>query len=137
MSFKAKRPCLLDFAEVRRLLSQTYKIAIELNNLIGIYPKAISSGRRTVAKYLVDELGFTQVYLAEDGRTPDQAEKKLQSFASAEDLLNFVTKKWQQHWVLLDVANERLLDALSRRPFFILVSVDAPLSLRWNRFKEK
>ena len=89
-------------------------------------------------KYLVDELGFTQVYLAEDGRTPDQAEKKrLQSFASVEDLLNFVTKKWQQHWVLLDVANERLLDALSRRPFFLLVSVDAPLSLRWSRFKEQ
>ena len=89
-------------------------------------------------KYFVDELGFTQVYLAEDGRTPDQAEKKrLQSFASVEDLLNFVTKKWQQHWVLLDVANERLLDALSRRPFFLLVSVDAPLSLRWSRFKEQ
>ena len=91
-----------------------------------------------MAKYLVDELGFTQVYLAEGSGTSNQVEKhKLRVFASIEDLLNFVTKRWQQHWVLLDIVNEHLLDALSRRPFFLLMSVDAPLSLRWNRFKEK
>ena len=59
------------------------------------------------------------------------------SFANVEDLLEFVTKQWRERWVMTEIADESILDALLRRPFFILVSVDAPISLRWQRYKAR
>ena len=58
-------------------------------------------------------------------------------FETVEELLKFVTKRWQQRWVTIDVWDEIILESLLRRPFFLLVSVDAPVSLRWQRFKER
>ncbi|KAI3326048.1 cytidine deaminase-like protein [Xylariaceae sp. AK1471] len=59
------------------------------------------------------------------------------TFASVEDLLDFVTKHWRSRWVTTDVHNEAALDALSRRPFFILISVDAPVTVRWRRHQRR
>ena len=59
------------------------------------------------------------------------------SFRDIDSLLEFVTKAWKSHWVLTDIWNEEILEHLLRRPFFILVSVDAPVSLRWKRFSER
>lgn len=64
------------------------------------------------------------------------SEKQL-FFASFEGLLDFVTRRWNQQWVIADVWEERLLDALLQRPFFLLVSIDAPVSLRWKRYKNR
>jgi dCMP deaminase len=54
-----------------------------------------------------------------------------------EGLLDFVTKHWRSRWVTTDVHSEAVLDALSRRPFFILISVDAPLTVRWRRYQAR
>lgn len=54
-------------------------------------------------------------------------------FNTTEDLLDFVTKRWRERWVTTDIHTESILDKLLRRPFFILVSVDAPVSVRWKR----
>lgn len=54
-----------------------------------------------------------------------------------ESLLDFVTRHWQQRWVTTDVWNEAILENLLRRPSFILVSVDAPVSLRWKRLNNR
>ncbi|KAI1270334.1 cytidine deaminase-like protein [Xylariaceae sp. FL1019] len=56
------------------------------------------------------------------------------SFPSTTSLLDFVTKNWRSRWVTL-ITSESVLDALSRRPFFILISVDAPLMVRWKRYQ--
>ena len=48
-----------------------------------------------------------------------------------------MTKRWQERWVTTDIWDEGILDVLSRRPFFLLISVDAPVSLRWERFKNR
>ena len=58
-------------------------------------------------------------------------------FADAYSLLEYVTQRWQQRWVTTDVWNEVSLELFLRRPFFLLISVDAPVSLRWKRLKEK
>lgn len=60
-----------------------------------------------------------------------------QQFAAAEELLNFVTKRWNERWVTTNIWNEETLQIFSRRPFFFLVSVDAPINLRWERCKER
>ncbi|KAK8033170.1 hypothetical protein PG991_002568 [Apiospora marii] len=59
------------------------------------------------------------------------------SFTSATDLLDFVTKYWRSRWVTTDIHDETVLDILCRRPFFILVSVDAPIVIRWRRYQAR
>lgn len=115
------------------------------------------AGKTTVAQYLIEHHGFKQVCLRPpcplDGTTSssprepqtpqEQAASLLASppssptytFSSATDLLDFVTKSWRSRWVTTDVHNEAILDVFSRRPFFILVSVDAPLMVRWRRYQ--
>lgn len=58
-------------------------------------------------------------------------------FATTTELLDFVTKHWRSRWVTTDVHDEEVLEALSRRPFFILISVDAPVMVRWARYQQR
>lgn len=59
------------------------------------------------------------------------------TFPTAGDLLNFVTKRWRERWVTTDIHDESILDVFIRRPFFILISVDAPVTVRWRRFQKR
>lgn len=59
------------------------------------------------------------------------------SFPTASDLLDFVTKSWRERWVTTDICSEAVLDTFSRRPFFLLISVDAPLTVRWHRYQDR
>ena len=107
--------------------------------------KGICAGKNSVAEYLVEEHGFLRLGLDQhvdkiedlplnhvNGAMPDQ-----RSFGDVDSLIEVVTKAWKQRWVLTDIWNEEILEHLLRRPFFILVSVDAPVSLRWKRFRER
>lgn len=124
---------------------------------------SICSGRRTVAQYLVEHHGFKYVYTeascpAQDGHEPAAngateddlhltvqalsaypppkiSRAKLVSFATPDLLLDFVTKHWQERFVTADLPTEAVLDLYSRRPFFLLISVDAPLGVRFDRFR--
>lgn len=60
-----------------------------------------------------------------------------QTFATPEDLLDFATKHWQENFVTTSIHNEKCVDVLSRRPIFVLVHVDSPISLRWQRFQSR
>jgi len=59
------------------------------------------------------------------------------TFETVDTLVDFVTKRWRERWVITDIYNESVLDILLRRPFFILISVDAPVSVRWKRFQQR
>ncbi|KAI1118562.1 cytidine deaminase-like protein [Nemania sp. NC0429] len=125
--------------------------------LIGICG-ARCAGKSTVAQYLVEHHGFEKLHLEEkpqgkheqqhqgqDGiRTTTRdlslgsgAPPQPRTFANEVDLVDFVTKHWRSRWVTTDVRSEAVLDALSRRPFFILVSVDAPVTVRWRRHQAR
>lgn len=58
-------------------------------------------------------------------------------FADVDSLLDFMTKRWNERWVTTDIWDNHVLDRLLQRPFFLLVSVDAPLGLRWKRFSDR
>ncbi|KAJ4267736.1 Deoxycytidine monophosphate (dCMP) deaminase [Fusarium torreyae] len=58
-------------------------------------------------------------------------------FSTAEDLLDFVTRCWRSRYVTTDIPTEAVLDVFVRRPFFLLISVDAPLTVRWHRFQDR
>lgn len=59
------------------------------------------------------------------------------TFASPEALLDFVTLRWRGRFVTTDIPTEAVLDVFVRRPFFLLLSIDAPLTVRWRRFQQR
>ena len=58
-------------------------------------------------------------------------------FGSIEELRDFVTPRWNERWVTTSIYSQSALDILLHRPFFLLISVDAPSNLRWSRYKSK
>ena len=59
------------------------------------------------------------------------------TFPTAEELLDYVTKRWRSRFVTTDIHTEAILDVLIRRPFFLLLSTDAPLTVRWRRYRQR
>ena len=66
---------------------------------------------------------------------PESSE--VRAFESVDSLLDFVTKRWKERWVTTDIWEAATLDRFLQRPSFLLVSVDAPVSLRWKRFADR
>ncbi|KAF2835110.1 hypothetical protein M501DRAFT_999397 [Patellaria atrata CBS 101060] len=112
----------------------------------------ICAGKSTIANYLVQQYKFRRLSLVRPSPTPSvektasgvripasntsQDEGNL-CFQTVDELLEFVTKRWQEPWVTTDIWDESTVDALLRRPFFLLVSVDAPVSVRWERLRQR
>ncbi|OAP62094.1 hypothetical protein AYL99_04297 [Fonsecaea erecta] len=129
--------------------------------LVGICG-SICSGKHTTAEYLVQRHGFLRLHLPtpqqfQPSPSPspspshdlspdylrllpsvtDQIGTRGLSFPDVESLLDFVTRRWREHWVLTDIYDEATLEILLRRPFFLLLNVDAPLGTRFERFQER
>ena len=115
----------------------------------------ICSGKHSVANFLLEKYGFQKLEIMRDVETP-KVEKSADGvklngyisklvngdshrapFPNVEALLEFVTARWREHFVTTDIWDDTILDALIKRPFFLLISVDAPVSMRWTRFKER
>ncbi|KAH8696977.1 cytidine deaminase-like protein [Phaeosphaeriaceae sp. PMI808] len=112
----------------------------------------ICAGKSSIASYLVEEHNFTRIYLARTAPTPaveksasnahvpsyeDGPPDKQYVFSDIDSLLDYVTLRWRERWVTTDIWDDKVVDALLRRPFFLLVSVDAPVSVRWKRFNDR
>ncbi|KAL1867545.1 hypothetical protein VTK73DRAFT_4097 [Phialemonium thermophilum] len=124
------------------------------------------AGKTTVAQYLVEHHGFQRLCIDSRPRSDDHgcsassdtpptsgtgpaiyssASRELPlrlshqplCFPTAEHLLDFVTKRWRGRWVTTDIVSQEVLDIFSRRPFFLLISVDAPVTVRWQRFQRR
>ncbi|KAM0453492.1 hypothetical protein ACHAO4_005087 [Trichoderma viride] len=109
----------------------------------------------TVAQYLVDHHGFKQIHLdpifglekeppstegvvaTETSNGAGSGRYETYSFTTAEGLLDYVTRRWRSRFVTTDIPTEQVLDVFIRRPFFLLISIDAPLTLRWRRFQQR
>ncbi|KAL9099322.1 MAG: hypothetical protein Q9163_005161, partial [Psora crenata] len=102
----------------------------------------ICAGKASVADYLVEHEHFTRLYLNHNASISPWANNRQDAnssdipqwrFRCIESLDEFVTKRWEQRWVTTDICDRKSLEHLQRRPYFILLSVDAPVSLRWER----
>ncbi|KAF2786748.1 hypothetical protein K505DRAFT_354267 [Melanomma pulvis-pyrius CBS 109.77] len=112
----------------------------------------ICAGKASIASYLIEAHQFTRLYLARTAAIP-AVEKSASNvpvpvpapspndaqftFPDVDALLEFVTLRWQESWVTTDILDEHVVDVLLRRPFFLLISVDAPVTVRWQRFKNR
>lgn len=119
----------------------------------------ICAGKHSIAEYLVRHHQFLRLHLPrtplsgqeEDEETArgllptitDEKGTRGLTFPDVEALLDFVTKRWRENWVLTDIDTSlgsetaSTLDLLLRRPFFLMISVDAPISLRYDRFSAR
>ncbi|KGO43836.1 Cytidine deaminase [Penicillium expansum] len=114
----------------------------------------ICAGKHAIAEYLIQQ-GFQllelaskpQSHITESGddlrlqaseiRKKEDPKSSELTFQDADSLLDFATKRWQERWVTTDISDATTLDRFLLRPFFLLVSVDAPVSLRWKRFADR
>src|SRR5436305_11643087 len=58
-------------------------------------------------------------------------------FDSMSEMIDYVTKQWRENFVTVDIWNENDLEMAIKRPFFLLVSVDAPITIRWKRYTQR
>ena len=125
----------------------------------------ICSGKRTIADFLISNHGFIRLRLKKiDGK--GMSEEELGSpastppvddvkalcngikdvelngkgelwFNSMQAMVDYVTKRWRENFVTVDIWTEEDLEIVIKRPFFLLISVDAPVGIRWKRFNER
>lgn len=105
-----------------------------------------------MAEYLTQHQNFRRLEVKSGPPSQAVDDPRLQAFGLTDDaldqdtplqfettgsLLEFATKRWQEHWVTTHIWDTSTLDRFMQRPFFLLVSVDAPVSLRWKRFADR
>ncbi|KAJ1720580.1 Deoxycytidine monophosphate (dCMP) deaminase [Coemansia erecta] len=99
-----------------------------------------SSGKEEVANYLVRSRGFTRIHLtgplnAETATADDgSAEVTELTFKSAKKILEYITPRWRTNFVTTDVASPIDLYLLWKRPFVLVVGIDAPTGIRYRRY---
>ena len=113
----------------------------------------ICSGKRTVANFLIGNHNFTRLRLRRDKSGPNgeletppvddirYLSNGIQSmgnedvwFESMREMVDYVTKRWRENFVTVDIWTDDDLEVINKRPFFLLISVDAPVTVRWKRF---
>ncbi|TFK92796.1 hypothetical protein K466DRAFT_195579 [Polyporus arcularius HHB13444] len=67
---------------------------------------------------------------------PGQAQCQPLLFRSSAELLAHITKNWRSNFVTLDLDTKEALAEFLTRPFVLVVSVDAPLLMRYKRSLE-
>ena len=63
----------------------------------------------------------------------DKLDKR--TFADSTELLNYVTTNWRDDMLIPNVSDLPNLDLFLKRPFFLLVTVDASLTVKFQRYK--
>ncbi|EKM48711.1 uncharacterized protein PHACADRAFT_132240, partial [Phanerochaete carnosa HHB-10118-sp] len=112
------------------------------------------SGKSTVQEYLLSFKGFNVLRLVERDSSVstlaynstseselDPVSVRIESstiedhltFSSHTEMLDYVTKNWRSDFVTVDLRSQSLLEKFSTRPFFMVVSVDAPILIRYHR----
>lgn len=89
------------------------------------------SGKNSLADHLVAEHSFIRVHIGsahEPGASGDAL-----AFASSSDFLDFVTQTWRKDYVTTDLTGRVKLEEFAKRPFVAVVSVQAPLRVRFQR----
>ncbi|CAE6472423.1 unnamed protein product [Rhizoctonia solani] len=89
------------------------------------------SGKTSVKQY-VQSLGFQEIVYDASGSAEEEYE-----YNDFSKLLSHVTQNWLKDFVCTSLNDLGMLRACAQRPFFVLLSVDAPVITRWKRFEQK
>ncbi|KAJ1302792.1 hypothetical protein OPQ81_003099 [Rhizoctonia solani] len=89
------------------------------------------SGKTSVKQYL-QGLGFVEIMY-----NPLGSRTAAYEYNDFNQLLSYVTQNWRKDFVCTSLRDLSMLRACAQRPFFVLLSVDAPVLIRWQRSQEK
>ncbi|KAF6013847.1 hypothetical protein HII13_001095 [Brettanomyces bruxellensis] len=96
----------------------------------------LGSGIQDVAEFLVNELSFRFLALKNKNLDVYQHLDVFKFFETAKEMQLYATKRWSENFVMIaDMANADL-DLFLKRPFFLLISVDGPLTQRFTRYQQ-
>ncbi|CCX09457.1 cytidine deaminase-like protein [Pyronema domesticum] len=114
----------------------------------------LCAGKRSVASFFVEVFDFHEIILdypseVKSSEIPEetfpgasadvaaQPNQNVTKFKSIQELMDYVTPRWRERFVLTGIRDRSVVDELSTRPFFLLMSIDAPVSVRWKRYVER
>ncbi|KAM0754942.1 hypothetical protein T439DRAFT_284668 [Meredithblackwellia eburnea MCA 4105] len=89
------------------------------------------SGKNTLAHHLESQHGFLRVHVGQDASS--RASSTSLAFDSSNDFLDHVTQSWRVNYVTTDVLSKGKLVEFAKRPFVAIVSIEAPLMVRYRR----
>ncbi|OBA19634.1 hypothetical protein METBIDRAFT_13378 [Metschnikowia bicuspidata var. bicuspidata NRRL YB-4993] len=96
----------------------------------------LAAGKTEVARYLTFQ-GFQLIAVKTHHKAPGpSADGELDAhvYEHFDELLDDVTSKWQQNFVISHIDDSAMLHKLQKRPFFLHLSIDAPVFLRYQRY---
>ncbi|KAJ3334900.1 Deoxycytidine monophosphate (dCMP) deaminase [Kappamyces sp. JEL0680] len=95
--------------------------------LVGIVGPRFS-GKKTLAAYLIETHGFQLLEVTGPLASPSDRQ-----FATFSDAVNYATSHWRCHFVMLNIQKYADFEIAFKRPFFLLVCVQAPTLVRYQR----
>ncbi|KIJ45065.1 hypothetical protein M422DRAFT_29922 [Sphaerobolus stellatus SS14] len=95
-----------------------------------------ASGKTSVEDLLISEHEYQPVRLGvKPESSPNGVSSRLPTlyFETPAALLEYVTQHWLESFVTCDLDTPELVELFNKRPFFLLVFIDAPLLTRYRR----
>lgn len=118
-----------------------------------IHVAGICAGKHTLQDYLIQQHDFTPLAIDRSSNTSTPSIEKsateasvqgdtthqpaVRSFPTAQALLDFVTENWSKDFVTISIHSSTTAHTLLTRPFVLLIHIDSPLSIRWQRFSAR
>ena len=95
------------------------------------------SGKGAIASELVKNHGFTLVKLQNSLKTsivtiPETCDNIIE-FQTTDQAVDELTSNWRGNYVIADLMDYASYEAFLKRPFFVIVEVVAPCTVRYNR----
>ncbi|KAG0783940.1 hypothetical protein G6F22_008495 [Rhizopus arrhizus] len=92
-----------------------------------------SSGKHTIAEYLVNRHGFEFLTIRKNLDVYNRdVYSNARYFDNIDNMQVYVTERWQDNFITCDI-DCKDLDMLRKRPFFLLLAVEAPVTMRYKR----
>lgn len=96
-----------------------------------------ASGKRLLASHLCTNYDYIHCHIDPSSTTPPPSSADVTSrslvFGNSSELLSHATKQWRRNFVTVDLRERVKLDEFAKRPFVVVVDVQAPLGIRWSR----
>ncbi len=96
----------------------------------------LGSGIQDVVEFLVNELSFRLLALQDQKNDMYRHLVVFKYFDTAKDMQLYATKRWSENFVMIADMTSTDLDLFLKRPFFLLISVDGPISQRFKRYQK-
>jgi dCMP deaminase len=106
--------------------------------LIGIMGTPCS-GKTEIANFLIEYHGFQLLHIDPSSSPSPPMKSSVHVFPDPHSALEYVMKDfhWMNNYVLSPLTPDMELTELRKRPFFLLLTLDAPLTIRYTRYLRK